>query len=134
MDFNVLAAVVAGAASLFLLGGLWYSPSLFGRAWARAAGIPMAAGEKKEGQHPGKVFALSAVYAVLAALVFAWWLGPNPPLGTAIGAGGAAGILVATSFGINYAFADRSPALWAIDAGYHVAQFLLFGLILGLWH
>jgi len=24
--------------------------------------------------------------------------------------------------------------LWAVDAGYHIVQFVLFGLILGLWH
>lgn len=31
-------------------------------------------------------------------------------------------------------FSSRSTLLWVIDGGYHVAQFLLFGLILGLWH
>jgi hypothetical protein len=136
MEFNVLAAVVAGVLSLFVLGGLWYSPACFGRAWARAAGMPFpeTPDGKKEGKHPGKVFALSAAYALLAALVFAWWLGPNPPLAAAVKAGGVVGIFVATCFGINYAFANRSALMWAIDAGYHVVQFLLFGLILGLWH
>ena len=41
---------------------------------------------------------------------------------------------MATSFGINYQFSNRSPVLLGIDGGYHVGQFLLFGLILGLWH
>jgi hypothetical protein len=40
---------------------------------------------------------------------------------------------VATSFGINYQFADRTLALWVIDGGYHVAQFALFGVVLGVW-
>ena len=30
-------------------------------------------------------------------------------------------VFVATSFGINYAFAQRSLKLWLIDAGYHIA-------------
>ena len=41
---------------------------------------------------------------------------------------------VGASFGINYQFAARSFKLWMIDAGYHTTQFMLFGLILGLWH
>jgi hypothetical protein len=41
---------------------------------------------------------------------------------------------VATSFGINYQFAQRPFVLWLIDGGYHTVQFLLFGLIIGLWH
>jgi hypothetical protein len=41
---------------------------------------------------------------------------------------------VATSFAINYAFAQRSLKLWLIDGGYHTLQFTLYGLILGLWH
>jgi hypothetical protein len=31
-------------------------------------------------------------------------------------------------------FANRSALLWLIDGGYHTAQFVLFGLIIGLWH
>jgi CRISPR/Cas system-associated protein endoribonuclease Cas2 len=41
---------------------------------------------------------------------------------------------VATSFAINYSFAQRSLKLWLIDAGYHLLQFALYGVILGLWH
>jgi hypothetical protein len=41
---------------------------------------------------------------------------------------------VATSFGINYQFANRSSLLWLIDGGYHTVQFVLFGLVLGLFH
>ena len=53
----------------------------------------------------------------------------------ALKAGALAGFgFVATSFGINYQFAQRSYKLWLIDAGYHTLQFVLFGLILGLWH
>jgi len=39
MDPINLFAVLTAAASSFLLGGLWYSASLFGPAWGRAAGL-----------------------------------------------------------------------------------------------
>src|SRR4051812_47000535 len=32
-------AVVVGAVASFLLGGLWYSPVLFGKAWQRETGL-----------------------------------------------------------------------------------------------
>jgi hypothetical protein len=124
-----LFAILLAAVSSFVLGGLWYSPLLFGRAWNRENGGEVPAG------HPAKVFGFSFVFSLVAAAAFAWWLGPAPALDEALKAGAVAGIgFVAASFGINYQFAQRSFALWLIDGGYHAAQFLLFGLILGLWH
>jgi hypothetical protein len=43
------------------------------------------------------------------------------------------GRLRSASFGINYQFANRGATLWLIDGGYHTLQFLIYGLILGLW-
>lgn len=122
-------AVLLAAVSSFLLGGLWYSPVLFGRAWNRANG-----GAPKQG-HPAKVFGVSFAFSLLAAVCFAWWVGPAPPLEASLKAGVLAGFgFVAASFGINYQFAQRPLLLWLIDGGYHTGQFALFGVILGLWH
>lgn len=125
-------AVLAAALSSFLLGGLWYSPVLFGNIWNRHAGRgPKEAG----GRHPAMVFGTAFVLALVAAYAFAMLLGANPPLQQSIKMGALTGAaFVATSFGINYAFASRTLVLWLIDAGYHVLQFTLFGLVLGLWH
>lgn len=132
-DINLLA-VVAAALSSFLLGGLWYSPVLFGRAWARGNGMtPEQAAAKTK--HPAWVFGGAFVLSLVAAFVFALFLGPNPAVDSAMKAGFAAGACwVAASFGINYLFANRTLQLWLIDGGYHTVQFTLFGLILGLWH
>ena len=125
---NILA-VLAAAVSSFLLGGLWYSPALFGRHWVAENGGVIEQG------HPARVFGVSLVFSLMAAFSFAWWLGPAPSLPTALASGAVAGFgLVAASFGINYQFADRGLLLWMIDGGYHLAQFTLFGVVLGLWH
>jgi Protein of unknown function (DUF1761) len=59
---------------------------------------------------------------------------PDPQLRDALWKGLAAGAgLVGASFGINYQFASRSFLMWAIDAGYHTLQFVLFALVLALW-
>jgi hypothetical protein len=128
---NFLAVLVA-AVSAFLLGGLWYSPALFGKTWEREAGVSLD--QPKKG-HSAIVFAVSFLFSLIAATVFALFLGRNPPLNTAVRDGLAIGACwVATSFGINYQFANRTFKLFLIDAGYHVTQFTLYGVILGLWH
>ena len=49
------------------------------------------------------------------------------------GAGFAAGLCwVAAALGIDYLFERRPLSLWLINGGYHMLQFTLFGLILGL--
>lgn len=123
-----LWAVLAAALSSFLLGGLWYSPAVFGRVWCREAGKAPQRG------HSVMVFGLGLALALVAAFAFASFLGPHPPLGVAARSGAVAGVAwVASSLGINYLFAERSLKLWLIDGGYHTARFVLFGLVLGLW-
>ena len=128
MQINWLAVLVA-ALSAFVLGGLWYGP-LFKHAWCREAGIDPDAAPK----HPGRVFGAAFVASFIAAAAFAWIIGPAPGLRMAVISGLVAGLgIVAMSFGINYAFAQRSVRLWLIDGGYHTLQFSLYGLVIGLW-
>jgi Protein of unknown function (DUF1761) len=128
---NLLAVLVA-AVSSFLLGGLWYSPKLFGAAWNRENGSTMKAGE---GRHPARVFGISFVCSLIAALTFAYIFGPAADITEAAMTGLLVGLcFVAMSFGINYQFANRSTLIWMIDGGYHTVQFVLYGIIIGLWH
>ena len=127
-----LWAVFAAALSAFVLGGAWYSPLLLGKAWQRASGL---SDEQLKSGHPALVFGGSFVLSLIAAFVFAMFLGPRPALGLALGAGVAAGLCwVAASFGINYLFERKTLALFLINGGYHTLQFTLYGLVLGLWY
>lgn len=129
-EVNLLAVLTAAVAS-FLLGGLWYSPLLFAKAWQREAGVSDA---QMKNANMGLVFGLSFVLSLVAAFVFALFLGPRPPLALGLGAGSSAGLCwVASSFGINYLFERRSLKLFLINGGYHTLQFTVIGLILALW-
>ncbi len=130
-DINLWAALAA-AVSAFVLGGAWYSPALFGKAWQREVGLS----DEALAQAPmGRIFGGAFALSLLAAVVFALFLGPAPALPFALGAGAAAGFgWVAACLGINYLFARRSLRLFAIDGGYLGLVFVLFGLVLGLWH
>jgi hypothetical protein len=125
-------AVVAAAVSSFVIGGIWYSPAMFLKAWQRGAGL---SDDQMQKGHPGKIYGGALVLSLVAAAVFALFLGPKPDVGFATSAGFAAGLCwVAASFGINYLFERKSLALFLVNGGYHTVQFTVFGLVLGLWH
>lgn len=128
MDVNWIAVLVA-AVSAFILGGLWYGP-LFGKKWMAHTGMTE---ERAKSMNMARTFGLSFILSFVAAFVFAMFLGPNPGVEFATGAGFAAGLCwVGASFGINDLFEDRPFGLWLINAGYHTLQFTIYGLVLGL--
>lgn len=128
-DVNWIAVLLCGLSSM-LLGALWYSPMLFGRVWQRGAGL---SDEDLTGGNPALIYGLAFLLSLIAAAVFAMFLGPDMGLGPSVAAGAAAGLCwVAAALGINYLFERRSLAHWFVNGGYHTLQFALFGLILGL--
>ena len=127
-EINWLAVALCAGSSLFL-GGVWYSPALFGKAWQDATGL--SAEELAKGNMP-KIFGLTLVLSFIAAAVFAMFLGPNFGIGPATAAGFSAGLCwVAASYGITYLFEHRPLKLWLVNGGYHTLQFTLFGAIIG---
>jgi hypothetical protein len=128
---NIWAVLVAAVSSM-ILGGLWYSPALFAKAWMRASGVTE---ERAKSANMGKVMGTAFVLALIGAAVFALFLGPKPNAAEATAYGFSAGLCwVAGSFGINYLFEQRPWSLFFINGGYHTLQYTLIGLILGLWH
>ncbi|MBX7129497.1 MAG: DUF1761 domain-containing protein [Flavobacteriales bacterium] len=110
---------------------------MFLRPWARANGIdPDAPRDPSKGKHPATVYGVSFIMAWIAAHAFAIVVGHGPfPLLHWLHHGFVCGFgIAATSFAINYQFANKPVPLLLIDGGYHLVQFTLYGLILGLWH
>ncbi|MBL7951230.1 MAG: DUF1761 domain-containing protein [Flavobacteriales bacterium] len=128
-------AILICAVSVFVLGAPWYSPALFGKAWAKANGVPLDPKERKDSKHPARVFGVAFIMAWIAAYAFAILVGHDAhSLPHWLRHGFVCGFgVAATSFAINYQFAGRSTTLLLIDGGYHIVQFLIYGLILGLW-
>lgn len=128
MEVNWLAVGIAGI-SAFVLGGLWYGP-LFGKAWMRHSGVSE---EMMKAASPARIYGGALILSLLAAFVFAMFLGPQPGVQFATAAGFAAGLAwVAASFGINYLFEHKPLGLWLVNGGYHTLQFTLYGFVLGL--
>ncbi len=123
-------AVLLAALSAFVVGGLWYSPLLFQRAWARANGF--AADPPKAGP---STFALSFLFSLVMAFNLAMFL--NDPKTTAAW-GATAGFLAGfgwAAMGIAIvSLFERRPVSYAlINGGYVTVALTLMGLILGLW-
>ena len=127
-DVNWIAVLLCGVSSL-VLGAIWYSPLLFAKAWQKSAGL---SDEQAKSGNMAMIFGLAFLLSLVAAYVFAMFLGTQMSLGAATAAGFSAGLCwVAASLGISYLFERRPLSLWLINGGYHTLQFTLFGLILG---
>ena len=127
---NYLAVIVA-ALSTFLVGGLWYSPALFGKAWMRENGFTE---EGMKGDNMAKIFGLAFFLALISAINLAMFLGPEnrPAMGALWGFAAGFG-WVATFVGTHYLFERKSFTLFLINAGYSVVALTLMGVILAAW-
>ncbi len=118
----------AAALSSFLIGGVWYSPILFAKAWMREAQIP----EERLREKIGPVFAGAFVLSLVIALNLALFLGPGASVAWGAGAGALAGVgWAAASLGITFLFERRSLALIVIDGGYMAVSYTVMGAIIG---
>ena len=131
MELNYLAILAATAAS-FVLGGLWYSPVLFGKIWMVETGITE---ESAQQRNMVKVFGLAILATLIVAFNLAAFLGPEASLTSGAFYGFLAGAgWVAMAFAINDLFEGRTLRLFAINAGYHTLSFTLMGAIIGVWN
>lgn len=131
---QVLPVVVAAVAA-FVLGALWYSPMLFGKAWVAANGLTSEKIEAMRASAP-RAYAVSflcnvvmagALCVLLQRIGIVSWL-------TGAKLGGLVGVGFAATLGLTaHMFSDRKLSAWAIDASHQLAQLVLMGAILAAW-
>ncbi|MBZ0180331.1 MAG: DUF1761 domain-containing protein [Melioribacteraceae bacterium] len=124
-------AVIAAAISSFIIGGIWYSPMMFSKAWMNETGHTE---EDLKSGNMAMIFGGSFVLSLIIAFNLAAFLGTEADLSFGLFAGFAAGFgWVAMSIGITYFFERKSLKLFLINAGYHVIAYTVMGAILGAW-
>jgi hypothetical protein len=124
-------SIVAATAAAFLIGGIWYSPAVFGRQWMSLNGFTA---QDLKRRHMGRVFGVSFVLALVMTVNLAAFLGPSPSLGFCIAAGAAAGVgWSAAGLGVIYLFEGRPFKLWLINGGYQAVTLAAIGAVLGLF-
>jgi hypothetical protein len=124
-------AILAAALSAFLVGGLWYSPILFGRLWQKANGF--AADQPPP--PTAKIFGLSFILTLVMAVNLAMFLNDSK---TNLAWGATAGFLagfgwVAMGIGVVSLFELRPWTYVIVNGGYLTVALVLMGAIIGAW-
>lgn len=139
MDISILNfwAILVATLSTFVIGGLWYSPMLFGNAWMNAAGVSEQ--EIQQG-NKAKIFGLAFIFELIMAFNLAMFLTGSPEAAEQMNAGAGAFYGFLTGFGwiffamaVNSLYEQRSWKYIFINGGYWTIAFTLMGLIIGAW-
>lgn len=125
-------AVVVSAALAFVLGGMWYSPIMFGKAWMKELKLT---DEDLAKTNMTMLFGLTFLISLVISFCLAAFLN-DPTIG--VKEGTMYGFLtgfgwVSMSIGMIYLFSRYSFKLYLIDAGYQIILYTLIGAILGAW-
>jgi flagellar biosynthesis protein FlhB len=135
VDVNYLAILVSGIVAM-IIGGLWYSPLLFGKAWMKLMGFGKKDIEKAKAKGMGKIYLVNFLASLVMFYVLAWLIG-------AIGAAGFAegvvvGFWVWLGFNASVLIAgvlweNRPFNLYLINVTYWLVILLLNGGIIAVW-
>jgi hypothetical protein len=140
MDFGVInwLAVVACVVVSMISGTIWYNPKTFFPAWWKVVGKSEEPGMQG---NMGMTWVLTVLSSLVQAIAMAFMVdamgglmtgGPNLVTGAATGFMLWLGF-VAPTYLVNKLFAGHGIKIWAIEAGNHLINFILFGAILGAW-
>lgn len=132
-DVNYLA-VLGAVASSFVVGMLWYAPQVFGKVWAKEAGLKQKDLESKEGMP--RAMSMTAVSSFVTAAGLGALLIGTLTSGAADGA--AFGAVIGFAFSgasmvTHDAFTKKSATYTVINAAHDVVKFAIMGAILGGW-
>lgn len=131
MESATIHWLAVGVATIlaFILGGLWYSPALFGRVWQVDTGL---SDEVLKQRPMTKVFGSSFVLELIIFINMAYFLGPTADLTFGLTAGFATGFgFIAMALGVTYVFEGKPLRLFLVDAGYHVVACTIGGGVIG---
>jgi hypothetical protein len=129
-QINWLAVLVSGL-SAFVIGGIWYSPGLFGNAWMSENQLTEE--ELKKG-NKGKIYGFTALFSLVMAANLAMYLAdPKTNLTWGATAGFLTGIWTFSAIAIHSLFELKSWKLILINGGFSVVSLTLMGAIIGLW-
>ena len=130
MTPNWIAVLVAGI-SAFVLGGVWYSPALFGKAWMKENNLTE---EKIKSGNKGKIFGGALVLTLIMSANLAMYLNsPNINFRLGLLYGLLSGVWVLCGIAVVGLFEYKSPRYIFINGGYWFIALGLMGAILGAW-
>jgi len=133
MDMSLInwPAVLVAALSAFMVGGIWYSQALFGKAWMADSNLTT---QTVQAGNKGKIFGFTAFFSLLMAVNLAMFLAEaKTDVSWGATAGFLAGIWTFSAIAIHSLFELKSWRLIFINGGYSIVSLTLMGAIIGLW-
>lgn len=139
MDFSAInwLAVIACVIVSMISGSIWYNPKTFFPTWWGVVGK----GDTPGMQNMGMTWGLTVLSSFVQAVAMAFMVNAMGGLmtgGPTLATGAAIGFMlwfgfIAPTYLVNKLFAGHGLKIWAIEAGNHLVNFVLFGAILGAW-
>ena len=133
MDMRTLNvwAILVAAVVAFMLGAVWFSPALFGKAWKRANGFGANEPPKANAQMLILAFVLTLVMSANLAMFLD---DPKTTLAWGATAGFLAGFgWIVMGMGIVSIFERRPPSYVLVNGGFLTVVLVVMGAILGAW-
>lgn len=129
-------AVIVATLAHYLLGGLWYSPLLFGNKFLQIIGWPPEKLAEMEKQTPAKELAIAFVTSLVLVYILAHFV-QYTKAKTAWGGIQTAfwlwlGFIVTTQLA-TVIFEQRPLGLYLINIGYQLVGCAIAGMILAIW-
>ena len=131
MHVNYGAVIVAAIVNM-VIGFIWYSPGVFGKAWMSLTGKRM---EDMRGR-AGTAYAGAFVAALITAWILARFItllnAQTMTRGAVIGFWAWLGFVATTSLG-DVLFGGRPIKLYYLTNGYYLVSLIIMGALLGMW-
>ena len=129
-------AVLVSAITAFIIGGLWYSPILFGNAWMKTGGMNAKDMEKAKNRGVGKLYFVSFLGGLLMAYILAHFVqylsSSNFLEGMVAGCWLWLGFIVPVLLG-SVLWEGKPLKFYLINVGYYLVSLTVMGGILAAW-
>ncbi|WP_449280804.1 DUF1761 domain-containing protein [Leucobacter sp.] len=129
-------AVIVATISTMVVGSVWYTPKVFGNAWARLAKVDLSGGARSA---VGPII-VTVIVSFITAWVFAGaiWIAFEFYGGSFLMSALLTGVVLwagftAARFITHDAFEGRPSALTIMNIAHELVTVLVMALILGLW-
>ena len=126
-------AIFVSTLILYILGAVWYSPALFGKAWMDMSGVTESMMSEAS---PLKMYLTPFIGYLIACYVLAHAVSyagaKTATTGAIVGFWNWLGFVAAIMF-VVYSLSYKPLSLWLIDAGYNLIGFLIAGTLLAVW-
>ncbi len=135
IDVNYFAILIAAIASM-IIGGLWYSPILFGNIWIKLSGFTNKEKDKAKQRGMAKFYIIALIGSLVTSFVLAHFvkymgitsIGGALQLAFWIWVGFIATVMLGTVI-----WEGKPVKLYLINAVYQLVSFSVAAVILTLW-